>query len=84
MLTPTDTLEALEVDTVDTVDMEVAMEEAMEDIEVDLEVMAVKEATDGAVKTVNEKNYWTPTKNNWMLNLKTYQQLLKMHYKKNI
>ena len=64
MLIPTDTLEAMEVDMVATVDMEVAMEEAMEDTEVDL---AVKEVMDGAVKTVKEKNKWTPTKNNKML-----------------
>ena len=47
MLIPTDTLEALEVAMVATEDMA----EAMEDTEVDLEVMAVKEVTDGADKT---------------------------------
>jgi hypothetical protein len=46
MLIPTDTLEALEVAMVVTVDME----EAMEDTEVDLEVTAVKEVMDGADK----------------------------------
>ena len=56
MLIPTDTLEASEEAMVVTVDMEVDMEEAMEDTEVDLEDMVVKEAMDGAVKKVNEKN----------------------------
>ena len=54
MLIPTDTLEAMEVDMVVTVDMEVAMEEAMEDTEVDLEVMVVKEVMDGAAKKREE------------------------------